>query len=679
MATFSGGTSPAVLAALAPSINNLAAAQQAKSQAASGLLNTINLNIEKKRQLDERKQKNQAAQMVAEGLLKDPGFVRQVPGVTDSAELVKLVGADNVIKYGIDARNADRLETESRVRLRESRQRIRDMKADRDVERINKNSSQNLQLILPDILRMKEGEDPENMISRIERAGMNTPDTTTALNAVDARVGIKAQTDKEKLDQMRAVEERLDSSVDRSVKVGSVLSGVQDGTITRETLSEQIVGLPANDIVQIYSAMDKKDPIRRKPEVLEDLGDGKKRVRVYLGNNNSTIVTMDGPLEDLTPTAKSRLAAFEALNDQGLVLPSDYELGKSKILLSEASGTDPFSGLPGDLGIELRNAPLLPGQSPAGMGAVQPMGQQQLGESFPSSAMPLAPQAEQGIPTQQPAMGDSVSSVDPKPQTSFPADVISVYSQTTRDLVDKKGNINQKELEGFISSLKQDPNANYSDEFFQQIRLLARRESETIIEGLKPKQDESKIEKELPVRKGKDFISDFEEGKSTSLQPQDLLRGLPFREARPISLSPATIPKNRIDGLGSGALEASLELKNRLDRISEMDSISLILKAKEMAKKNFGSASGPYRGDDRKKILSAIEKTFSSDLGFKGEIGKKSKVDTSAEIKARLYLNSAITNLLIRFQNQKALESRRSGDYVPRNRNLNPVESFKRG
>jgi len=678
MATFSGGTSPAALAALAPSINNLVAAQRAKSQAASGLLNTINLNIEKKRQLEERKQKNQAAQMVAEGLLKDPGFVRQVPGVTDSAELVKLVGADNVIKYGIDARNADRLETESKVRLRESKQRIRGMKADRDMERIKRNSAQNLQRVLPDIMRMKAGQDPEDMIARIQMAGLNAQDTTTALNAVNARVGVGAQTAEEQLGQMRDVGDRIDRDDDRGVMVGSILSGVQDGTITRETLSEQIVGLPANDIVQIYSAMDKKDPIRRKPEVLEDLGDGKKRVRVYLGNNNSTIVTMDGPLEDLTPTAKSRLAAFEALNDQGLVLPSDYELGKSKILLSEASGTDPFSGLPNDLGIELRNAPLLPGQSFAGTGAAQPMGQPQVGGSVPSSAMPLAPQAEQGMPTQQPAMGDSAVSVAPEPQTSFPADVISVYAQTTRDLVDKKGNINEKELEGFISSLKQDPNANYSDEFFQQIRSLARRESETIIEGLKPKQDESKIEKELPVRKGKAFISDFEEGKSTSLQPKDLLRGLPFREARAINLSPAPIPKNKIDGLGAGALEASLELKNRLDRISEMDSISLILKAKEMAKKNFGSASGPYRGDDRKKILSAIDKTFSSDLGFKGELGDKSKVDTSDEIKARLYLNSAITNLLIRFQNQKALKSRRSGDYVPRNRDLNPVESFKR-
>ena len=157
MATFTGRTSPAALAALAPSINNLAAAQRAKSQAAAGLLNTINLNIEKKRQLEERKQKNQAAQMVAEGLLKDPGFRRQVPGVTDSAELVKLVGADNVIKYGIDARNADRLETESRVRLRESRQRIRGMRAERDRERINRNSAQNLQQILPDIMRMEPG------------------------------------------------------------------------------------------------------------------------------------------------------------------------------------------------------------------------------------------------------------------------------------------------------------------------------------------------------------------------------------------------------------------------------------------------------------------------------------------------------------------------------------------
>ena len=47
MATFSGRTSPAALAALAPSINNLAAAQRAKSQAAAGLMNTLGVQFEK--------------------------------------------------------------------------------------------------------------------------------------------------------------------------------------------------------------------------------------------------------------------------------------------------------------------------------------------------------------------------------------------------------------------------------------------------------------------------------------------------------------------------------------------------------------------------------------------------------------------------------------------------------
>jgi len=124
MATFTGRTSPTALAALAPSITNLAAAQRAKSQAAAGLMNTLGVQFEKQKQQEARKQKNQAAQQVAEGLLKDEAFRRQVPGISNSADLVKLVGAENVIEYGMKSQQADRLAQQSAAQIALTRKQI---------------------------------------------------------------------------------------------------------------------------------------------------------------------------------------------------------------------------------------------------------------------------------------------------------------------------------------------------------------------------------------------------------------------------------------------------------------------------------------------------------------------------------------------------------------------------
>lgn len=117
MATFSGRNSPTALAALAPSINNLAAAKRAKSQAAAGLMNTLGVQFEKQKQQTAKREQNEAAQQVAEKLLQDPAFRRQAPGITDSASLVKLVGAENVIGYGMKTQEADRVAQESAANI----------------------------------------------------------------------------------------------------------------------------------------------------------------------------------------------------------------------------------------------------------------------------------------------------------------------------------------------------------------------------------------------------------------------------------------------------------------------------------------------------------------------------------------------------------------------------------
>lgn len=117
MATFAGSTSPAALAALAPSITNLAAAQRAKSQAAAGLMNTLGVQFEKQKEQEAKRQKNEAALEIAKGLIADPAFRRQMPGVTDAAGLVKVAGAENVLDFGIKTQQADRLAQQSAAQI----------------------------------------------------------------------------------------------------------------------------------------------------------------------------------------------------------------------------------------------------------------------------------------------------------------------------------------------------------------------------------------------------------------------------------------------------------------------------------------------------------------------------------------------------------------------------------
>lgn len=124
MATFTGRTSPTALAALAPSINNLAAAQRAKSQAAAGLMNTLGVQFEKQKQQTAKREKNEAALEIAKGLIADPAFRRQMPGVTDAAGLVKVAGAENVLDFGMKTQQADRLAQQSAAQIDLTRKQI---------------------------------------------------------------------------------------------------------------------------------------------------------------------------------------------------------------------------------------------------------------------------------------------------------------------------------------------------------------------------------------------------------------------------------------------------------------------------------------------------------------------------------------------------------------------------
>tara|TARA_R100001086_G_scaffold17365_1_gene8505 strand:+ start:5327 stop:7096 length:1770 start_codon:yes stop_codon:yes gene_type:complete len=183
MATFAGRNSPTALAALAPSITNLAAAQRAKSQAAAGLMNTLGVQFEKQKQQEARKQKNQAAQQVAEGLLKDEAFRRQVPGISTSADLVKLVGAENVIEYGMKSQQADRLAQQSAAQIDLTRKQIDQYDIDAKQREADEASSKALTTLVGSMYG--EGFTQEDLITGLQ--GLSSGDAVRALNIYNER------------------------------------------------------------------------------------------------------------------------------------------------------------------------------------------------------------------------------------------------------------------------------------------------------------------------------------------------------------------------------------------------------------------------------------------------------------------------------------------------------------
>tara|TARA_R100000995_G_scaffold82606_1_gene56740 strand:- start:3042 stop:4706 length:1665 start_codon:yes stop_codon:yes gene_type:complete len=183
MATFSGRTSPTALAALAPSINNLAAAKRAKSQAAAGLMNTLGVQFEKQKQQTAKREQNEAAQQVAEKLLQDPAFRRQAPGITDSASLVKLVGAENVIGYGMKTQEADRVAQQSAANIGLIKKEIEQYDIDAKQREADEASSKAFTTLAGGIY--SDGFTQEDLMAGLK--GLNSSDAVRALNIYNER------------------------------------------------------------------------------------------------------------------------------------------------------------------------------------------------------------------------------------------------------------------------------------------------------------------------------------------------------------------------------------------------------------------------------------------------------------------------------------------------------------
>ncbi len=510
MATFSGRNSPTALAALAPSINNLAAAKRAKSQAAAGLMNTLGVQFEKQKQQTAKREQNEAAQQVAEKLLQDPAFRRQAPGITDSASLVKLVGAENVIGYGMQTQQADRVAQESAANIGLIKKQIEQYDID---------------------AKQREAE---------EASG-------------------KALT--------------------------TLVGGMYGEGFTQKDLITGLQGLSSGDAVRALNIYNERNP----GEMLEQRTIG-GRTFVY---NTKTGATFD--------------------LGTGSELPEAYTKGLALIKEQFAEGTPEYER------------------------AVQNLTDRTLGYD-----VTLGESAFGGQPAAGGAAGGAVE---------FPSDVMEAYSLTTRPILDKQGFVDSRQLEGYISDLRQDPGTTHPEEFYTQLRAFAQSESEAARKNMA-------TEAKDDIRTGSEFIEDVEAGQAASSGGGGFFsqKGTPvFAGSSGLgpSIVPVAISEKSIPGLSTGTLNASLDLSNRLNSLPSGKREELFREAKRLAVGRHGlKPSGAYQGRDKKKIMSIITSTVLSDLGLGSNIGDKSKVDTSEELKARTYLNGVINTLLTRFENR---------------------------
>ena len=312
MATFAGRTSPAALAALAPSITNLAAAQRAKSQAAAGLMNTLGVQFEKQKEQEARKQKNQAAQQVAEGLLKDEAFRRQVPGISTSADLVKLVGAENVIEYGMKSQQADRLAQQSAAQIALTRKQIEQYDRQQEDRELQRRSDKNTQVLLSEIMGLGPGGDTSAIVEKIAGSELSSADRNTLFNTLENKTGLPAQAAQIQYETAKRGFEQAGIGIASRKRASQAISEIQKGNINKENLFDAVSGLSLEDQKTVLDEYRRANPEAPQAQSITDAEGKIIGYAVDIGNNNIRVLEV-GDKDKMDPTTSYRLAALRQM------------------------------------------------------------------------------------------------------------------------------------------------------------------------------------------------------------------------------------------------------------------------------------------------------------------------------------------------------------------------------
>ena len=347
MATFSGGTSPAALKALAPSINNLAAARNARSQSISGLMNTIGAGLERNKKQKQVKEKNEIAMGVATGLLNDPSFRKSVPGITDPASLIKLTGADEVIKFGREQQKINLVTKEAKAKIGLIQTQVKDFERQREDREAAKESAKALQGLLPTALNLEVGADTKDIFEKAAQANLTPTDYATLANTISSRTGLDAQVVSAELERQKA----LTGATKGEIASGKLLSEVTAGIATGAVKNiDEVTNLDEFTVEQqgkIFSAFEKKNPTAPKAIPIPNPNNPEEILGYAMatGNGNYRIFDAAKSGDGLGRTAQDAANALRLRLDAGKISQEEFQKGMDTIRTQASFVTDPETGL----------------------------------------------------------------------------------------------------------------------------------------------------------------------------------------------------------------------------------------------------------------------------------------------------------------------------------------------
>ena len=330
MATFSGGTSPAALKALAPSINNLAAARNARSQSISGLMNTIGAGLERNKKQKQVKEKNEIAMGVATGLLNDPSFRKSVPGITDPASLIKLTGADEVIKFGREQQKINLVTKEANANIGLIKARMDDFERQKEEREKEKESSKAFQVLYPKTINLKTPEHAKIVF-----------DNVLSQTGLSSQV-LMAELEKAKM-ELGATEKIIESGE----LLSEVNAGIATGAIKNIDEVTNLDKFPVEQQGEILSALEKKNPTAPKAIPIPNPNNPEEILgyAIPTGNGNVRIMESAESGGGLGRTAQDAANALKLRLDAGKISQEEFQKGMDTIRTQASFVTDPETGL----------------------------------------------------------------------------------------------------------------------------------------------------------------------------------------------------------------------------------------------------------------------------------------------------------------------------------------------
>ena len=346
MATFSGGTSPAALAALAPSINNLAAARNARSQSISGLMNTIGAGFERNKKQKQVKEKNEIAMGVAKGLLNDPNFQKSMPGITDAASLVKLTGADDIIKFGREQQQINLVTKESEANIGLINTRVKEFERQKEDREAAKESAKALQVLLPPAISLEAGGDATAIFEDPNVAKLTPTDYITLANTISSRTGLDAQVVSENLKSQKALTGATIEEIASGELASQAIAGVVSGKIQSLDEITNFGEMTVDQQGKVISVWKEQNPTAPTPMPMLN-PDGSGEILGYAidtGNGNYRIMESAKSGNEFSTGVRSAMAALDARLEKGEISPEKHQEGMATIR-KQASSIPDESGI----------------------------------------------------------------------------------------------------------------------------------------------------------------------------------------------------------------------------------------------------------------------------------------------------------------------------------------------